>query len=103
MTSLAFFLWLIAGDYPDSPLRDWYRSLKQPGTGVSCCDISDCRPVEARTAGDHWQALIGDRWLDVPPEKVLKARDNPTGSAVACYIQGTQDVYWFCFLPSSMV
>src|SRR5215469_16074808 len=30
-------------DNPDPALAPWFESLKQPGTGASCCSIADCR------------------------------------------------------------
>jgi hypothetical protein len=36
----------------DPALHGWFESLKQPGSGVSCCSIADCRPVEYRLATD---------------------------------------------------
>jgi hypothetical protein len=81
----------------DPTYAPWFRSLKIPGTIISCCDLSDCRPVEYRESADHYQVLWHDRWLDVPPDRVLR-RDNPTGSAQACIVgDGTV----LCFVPES--
>lgn len=102
MTALAFLLWLAAGDYPPSPLSDWYKSLRQPGTGISCCDISDCRPVEARTSGEGWEFDASGRWVAVPSTKVIQNKPNPTGRAVACYVGAGDTVVLFCFVPPSM-
>ena len=102
MLEAAALLWLIAGDYPPSPLRDWYKSLKSP-QGVPCCDISDCKPVEARTAGNDWEVAISGRWVRVPPEKVLKAKENPTGQAVACYIEHEAEAYFYCVVLPPLV
>src|SRR5687768_17423202 len=49
--------------------HDWYKELKQPGTGYSCCDN---QPVRAfQDAAGVWQALIDGRWMPVPPRVVL--------------------------------
>lgn len=69
----------------DSSLGPWYQGLKQPGTGASCCSIADCRQVDYRTSGDHYEALIEGKWLDVPPERVLAHQFNPTGHGVVCW------------------
>ena len=66
------------GADPNSPLGLWFRSLTQPYSGRSCCSIADCRPVEARLAGDGWEIRVGGRWLAVSQLAVLK-RDNPNG------------------------
>jgi flagellar biosynthesis regulator FlbT len=63
----------------------WFRGLLQPGTGISCCSISDCRATEYRVQGDHYEALIGERWLTVPPDRILQRTDNPTGHAIVCW------------------
>jgi len=82
----------------DPALAPWFKSLRQPGTNQSCCDMADCRTVQYRKAGDHFQAFIGDEfprwanvphaWVDVPNANVLHRRDNPTGEGIACWFQG---------------
>jgi hypothetical protein len=69
----------------DPALAPWFRSLLQPGTSISCCSISDCRATEYRVEGDHYEVLIGETWLVVPPERILQRTDNPTGRAVVCW------------------
>ena len=80
---------------PDPALAPWFESLQQPDSGVSCCSIADCRPTEFRTVGDHFEALIEEKWLPVPPEKVLQRTDNPVGRAVVCW---TPDRGIMCFV-----
>ena len=85
-------------DGADPALAPWFRSLQQPGTHLPCCSLADCRTVQYRIVGDHFQAFIGDdfprwsnpphRWVDVPNENVLHRADNPTGEGVACWVQG---------------
>ena len=72
-------------DTADPALAPWFQSLKQPGTRVGCCSVADCRPVDSRIVGDHYEALIGGRWTEVPPERVLEHEPNPVGRAVACW------------------
>ena len=36
----------------DYKLAPWFQSLRQPGTGTSCCSIADCRTTDYRTSGD---------------------------------------------------
>src|SRR5258705_12030620 len=45
---LVMLTWL--GPAPSSGVdaHDWYSDLHQPGTGQSCCDGFDCRPLLAR-------------------------------------------------------
>ena len=74
---------------PDPALVPWFESLRQPRTGASCCSISDCRPADYRTSGDHYEVMLEDRWVEVPPEKVLHRLDNPTGRGVVCWTPAT--------------
>lgn len=70
--------------------------------GRWCCDFSDGRPVEARIAGDHWQAHITpkhfpgetDRWIDVPDEAITRG-SNPVGAAMLWLVSGKVQ----CFAP----
>jgi hypothetical protein len=81
----------------DPALRPWFESLKQPGTGVSCCSISDCRPVQYRLANDGYEALIDSGWIHVPEDRVLRHQPNPLGRAVLCRSPASGTI--FCFVP----
>jgi hypothetical protein len=85
------------GADPNSALGIWYRSLKVPGTGQSCCNVADCRPVDsARIEGDHWQARLGDKVIDIPANSVLR-RENLDGRGILC-----RSVWAIlCFVPPS--
>jgi hypothetical protein len=76
----------------------WFRSLLQPGTNLSCCSIADCRTTEYRIRRDHYEALIGRRWLAVPPDKILQRTDNPTGRAIVCW---TPQLGIMCFVRAT--
>lgn len=78
----------------DPQFAPWFQGLQQPN-GASCCSEADCRPVESRTAGDHYQAFVEGEWLDIPPEKVIRPRSNPIGRAVLCMWHGQV----LCFAP----
>ena len=69
----------------DPALAPWFQSLRQPETGMSCCDIADCRPTEYRTVGDQYEVWIEDQWLPVPPRKILQRADNPVGRGIVCW------------------
>ncbi len=69
----------------DPALAPWFQSLHQPGTGMSCCSIADCRPTDYRMSGNHYEAFINGEWLTVPEDKVLQRTDNPVGRAVVCW------------------
>ena len=76
------------GSNPNSEISKWYRSLEVPGywnTVIKCCDESDCRTVQAReTVGGNWEILVGEEWIFIPPEKIVRDKTHPAGSAVAC-------------------
>jgi len=72
-------------DNPDPALAPWYNNLRAPWTNALCCSIADCRPVEARTAGDDYEVFVGGEWRRVPPDRILQRSDNPTGHAVVCW------------------
>jgi hypothetical protein len=69
----------------DMSLAPWFQGLRQPGTGMSCCSIADCRQTDFRIAGSHYEAMVDGVWHQVPADKVLEQAYNPTGHAVVCY------------------
>jgi hypothetical protein len=84
--------WLIAGSATARPppnadmsLAPWFQDLRQPGTGMSCCSMADCRQTDFRIAGSHYEAMVDGEWREVPPDTILQRTDNPTGRAVVCY------------------
>lgn len=84
------------GADPNSPIGQWFQSLKQPGTDdVSCCSIADCRPVDYRIEAE---VAVDGKWLPVPPNKIVH-RENPTGRAVLCKSRISETIW--CFVPAS--
>jgi hypothetical protein len=83
----------------DPNLAPWFESLKQPGSGVSCCSIADCRPVEYRLVADGYEAYLDTRWVHVPDDKIIHGMSNPLARGVLCRspISGTI----LCFVPAS--
>ena len=91
---------------------EWFRSLHQPTTGMSCCSVADCRPVRAAIQqhqdGTAYYAWVDTRtfgpdapndWVRIPEDKILRQRDNPMGEAVLCWARGII----FCFVRGSEV
>ncbi|HXZ02280.1 MAG TPA: hypothetical protein VEI03_19960 [Stellaceae bacterium] len=80
----------------DPAFAPWFQSLRAPDGGL-CCSEADCRPVEYRISGDHYEVLIGKQygddvlphWEEVPADSVLSKTDNPTGRAIACWLPYT--------------
>lgn len=84
--------------------HDWYKELKQPGTGYSCCNGTvngvegDCRPTRAYLQEDGtWKAMIDGRWTPVPPRVVLKSL-APDGNSHIC--AGKSGMI-YCFIGGS--
>jgi hypothetical protein len=92
------------GADPNSELGKWFKSLKS-NNGLPCCDVSDCRRVQARLTDGYYEALIDEHWARVPDDKIRHI-ENPTGQYVACYAyyDGTRDPppHFFCFVPISL-
>lgn len=82
----------------------WFKSLRQPVTGASCCDISDCRQADAKWINKapskdwQWWAEVQGEWIPIPPEKVLKKR-SIDGEAYVC---SGYDRRIYCFVPPNM-
>lgn len=91
----------IAKPPPDAnpALHGWFQSLRQPGTGLSCCGNSDCHILGSkqwRAGRGGYQVHIGNAWVGVPRGRVLEHQSNPSGGAVACYDDRR---IVFCFVP----
>jgi hypothetical protein len=71
----------------DPNLAQWFQGLQQPDTGVSCCSIADCRPVDSRVGPAGYEVFLDDEWQPVPREKILQGKQNPLGRAVVCRSQ----------------
>ena len=69
------------GADPNSDIGKWFKSLKNK-QGTSCCDVSDCRRVEARLVSGYYEALIDQQWSRVPDEAVRHVQ-NPIGQYIA--------------------
>lgn len=85
---------------PDPTLAPWFNDLRQPWTNALCCSLADCRPVDSRLAGDHYEVLIEGEWRTVPEHRILNRSDNPTGRAVVCWTP-TAGILCFVRAPES--
>lgn len=89
------------GDHGDGHAlnHEWYQGLKQPGTGYSCCNNQDCRPMRAYLGDDGlWRAFVDGKWETVPARVVL----NPKFNKDPIHAHGCRSVMgvWYCFLPA---
>lgn len=79
----------------------WFKSLKQPGTGISCCDVSDCKQTRAEWRGEGWRAALPDgTMVSVPDAKIVKNKPSIDGEAYLCSGPASGAVY--CFIPPNM-
>lgn len=100
------FIIAAAPPNPDPSLAPFYQGLKQPGTHNGCCSMADCRNVQYRIVGKAYEVFIDknnftlgpDKWVSVPANAVLPPQTNPTGEAVACWVDGLGVL---CFLEAS--
>jgi len=83
--------------------HDWYSGLKQPYSGMSCCNGTkngvegDCRPTRAYVGDDgQWRALIDGRWIPVPPSVVLDSKLNK--DAIRSHICAGKSGVIYCFV-----
>ena len=90
----------------DQSFAPWFQSLSVPGTGVSCCSISDCRTVRTRMTDGHLEAWVDKKdfgedapnaWVLVPETVMLHGKENPMGEPVLCFYSKRP----WCFIEAS--
>jgi hypothetical protein len=59
--------------------EQFYMGLKQPGTGVSCCNNQDCRPAPHRVTPNGVEFFVGNRWFMPPADRLIET-DTPSGT-----------------------
>lgn len=116
LTSPAF------GHSHDETNAEWFMSLKQPDTvgidgtpGVSCCGPADQYYAEqyepSKATPNGYRALVGGfGWIEIPPNKVIRGKPNPTGRAVvfvsrseAQFGPDRVEPFVYCFVPTDEV
>lgn len=80
--------------------HDGYEKLKIPGTGNSCCNDTDCKPVRADLTDIGWRIFVKEqsRWILVPDGRILN-QSMPNGGCHACYRIEWYQVNIYCFVP----
>jgi hypothetical protein len=71
---------------------EFYSKLMRPDTKTSCCNLSDCRPTEIRSVGDHYEVKKDGRWIRVPTDKIVKVA-APDGGAHICAPPSTSSLW----------
>lgn len=81
-------------------MRDWFKSLAKPRTGVPCCNKADCARTEPRDRGGRWEAKTPDgSWVAIPTESIVTDKGNPTGEPILCSYQEDNGWVVLCFVP----
>lgn len=62
----------------------WFKSLQQPKTGDSCCDIANCYRTDAEWRDGEWWAEVRGHWVAVPEETILEDMKSIDGEAYVC-------------------
>ena len=91
--------WARPPEGADPALHGWFDSLKQPGTGMPCCSVADCRPADYRLASGGYEALLDNTWVRVPDNRILRGLSNPVGRAIVCRTPISRAI--LCFVPAS--
>jgi hypothetical protein len=133
LTAILFVLTMgcaLARDYGyhNAPeVTEWFKSLERPDLpgprgNRSCCDVSDCHRTEFTLKDGHYRARVGRiingteppvwellEWVDVPDNAVIKDKGNPTGEAIICHSEPTDDAnkihripHIYCFVPGNL-
>lgn len=100
--------WSQGHDHGHAQFHDVYRTWKQPGTGVGCCNAKyddnghmlggDCYPTTAWLMPNGWYAMTdsGDV-IDIPDDRIVReVNPDESGSrAHLCFNYGKV----LCFVP----
>jgi hypothetical protein len=102
------------GQWQNSALAEWYRSLKQPDNNVSCCGEAESYYCDEHARKDQVYCIISDERdnevlhrtpvpigteIDIPPEKINRDQ-NLEGRAIVFLSSGGR-VY--CFIGAGGV
>lgn len=93
-------------DYSQIPpeIRNWFRSQKNPKTGVLCCDESDGVYAEEDIRdGEYWARWPANpEWMKVPDDVVIRD-PNRHGAPVVWWIYENGKPAIRCFAPGGGV
>lgn len=91
------------GRYAQSPLKNWFQSLKSK-SGIPCCDTADglrLEDVDWESTGESYRVRIEGKWYDVPEEARIE-QPNKFGPAIVWpYKDATGKIQVRCFIPGA--
>ena len=87
--------------HADPHYDQWFRSLKQPGSQISCCSLNDCDQTVAELRDGAWWAQVRGIWRQIPPEKIVKTPLSIDGEAYVCANPSMRPdlTNIYCFVP----
>lgn len=91
------------GRYANSPLKEWFNHLAS-GKGL-CCSSADGQVVEDpdwESKDGHYRVRIGNEWIDVPDDAVIK-EPNLYGRTMVWPMFSGGLMTIRCFMPGSMM
>lgn len=90
------------GRYSQSPLKQWFDSLKS-GKGPCCSDAdgSAVSDVDWESSHGRYRVRLYGEWYDVPDDALI-TEPNRVGRAMVWPLHGYQGVTIRCFMPGSM-
>jgi hypothetical protein len=103
---------IAGGEWPEGPYKEWFENLKRPDVehkklfdekSRSCCGVGDVvktkflvEPAGGKHPDDRWYAWLTEKWVMVPPEKIIKdyAPDgqaylfvSPGDNTIMCFVR----------------
>jgi hypothetical protein len=100
LIGIAFALAPLAGAAAEER-GTWFQSLKQPGSGISCCDVADCHQTSADWRDGQWWAIVRSKWTAIPRDRVL-GKKSIDGEAYVCNSESGSLPTIYCFVPPNM-
>jgi hypothetical protein len=90
--------WARPPDGANPALHGRFESRTQPGTGMPCCSVADCRQADYRLAAKGYEVFLDNKWMRVPDERIVHVA-NPVGRAIVCRSPVSPAI--LCFVPAS--
>lgn len=101
---VAAVFWSTRPSNADENRGAWFRSLKQPDNGSSCCDVADCKQTVAEYIDGSWWAKVRGVIREIPPNKILIKPHSIDGEAYVCASESgpAATAFIYCFIPQPM-
>ena len=91
-------------NYLAADMREWFKGLHAPVTGVPCCDVADgwrVNDVDWDSKDGHYRVRLSGEWVPVPDGAVI-TEPNRFGPAVVWpYLDSNGTTQIRCFLPGA--